>query len=47
MIFGYFVFTYYIATVFVEKGIVNPKTGEAYNIEEIVSITQAILMGMG
>ena len=47
MIFGYFVFSYYLATVFVEKGVINPTTKKPYQIEEIVSITQAILMGMG
>jgi hypothetical protein len=39
LIFGFFVFTFYIATIFVEKGVVNPNTGEGYNISEIVSIT--------
>ena len=39
LIFGFFVFTFYIATVFVEKGVKNPNTGEGYKIDEIVSIT--------
>lgn len=39
LIFGFFVFTFYIATVFVEKGVINPNTGKGYNITEIVSIT--------
>jgi hypothetical protein len=39
LIFGFFVFTFYIATVFVEKGVKNPNTGERYKINEIVSIT--------
>jgi hypothetical protein len=39
LIFGFFVFTFYIATVFVEKDIKNPNTDETYKINEIVSIT--------
>ena len=39
MIFGFFVFTFYIATVFVDKGVKNPISGNPYNIVEIVSIT--------
>ena len=46
LIFGFFVFTFYIATVFVEKGVINPNTGKGYNITEIVSITQAMIMSM-
>ncbi len=46
LIFGFFVFTFYIATVFVEKGLKNPNTGENYKINEIVSITQAMIMAM-
>ena len=46
MIFGFFVFSFYIATVFVEKGVVNPNTGNGYQIDEIVAITQAMIMSM-
>jgi hypothetical protein len=46
LIFGFFVFTFYIATIFVEKGVINPNTGKGYNINEIVSITQAMMMSM-
>ena len=46
MIFGFFVFSFYIATVFVEKGVVNPNTGNGYKVDEIVAITQAMIMAM-
>jgi hypothetical protein len=45
-IFGYFVYSYYIASIFVEKKIKNPSTDKAYTIEEIVSITQALIISM-
>lgn len=38
-IFGFFVYSYYIATIFVEKEIHNPRTDMPYAIDEIVSIT--------
>lgn len=46
LIFGFFVFTFFVATVFVEKGVINPNTGKGYVIEEIVSITQAMIIAM-
>jgi hypothetical protein len=46
MVFGFFVFTLYIATVFVQKDTINPNTGNTYKINEIVSVTQAMIMAM-
>lgn len=44
--FGYLVFSYYIATIFMEKEISNPQTGEPYKVDEIVSVTQALIISM-
>jgi ABC-type multidrug transport system fused ATPase/permease subunit len=46
LIFGFFVFTFFVATIFVEKEVLNPVTDKPYNIEEIVSITQGMIMAM-
>lgn len=45
-IFGFFVYSYYIATLFVEHEINNPSTDKPYMIDEIVSITQALIISM-
>jgi hypothetical protein len=44
LIFGFFLYAFYFATVFVEKGVVNPKTGAPYTIQEIISVNQAMIM---
>jgi hypothetical protein len=46
LIFGFFVFTFWIATVFVEKKYLNPNTNKPYNIAEIVTITQSMITSM-
>jgi len=45
-IFGFFVYCYYIATIFVEKKITNPSSDKMYNVEDIVAITQALIISM-
>ena len=44
--FGYFVYSFYISSIFVEKRIKNPSTGKAYEIEDIVCILLAIVMAI-
>mmetsp|Transcript_20905 Transcript_20905/g.32381 ORF Transcript_20905/g.32381 Transcript_20905/m.32381 type:complete len:90 (+) Transcript_20905:932-1201(+) len=44
--FGFFVFTFFIATVFVAKGVENPSTHEPYTIVEIVASQQALIMAL-
>jgi hypothetical protein len=39
LIFGFFVYSFYIATVFVEKGVMNPITDKPYTVSEIVAVT--------
>jgi ATP-binding cassette, subfamily B (MDR/TAP), member 1 len=46
LIFGFFLYAFYIATVFVEKGLINPNTAEPYTISEIVAVNQAMIMSM-
>ena len=46
IIFGFFVYAFSIGSFFVQKEIKNPKTGEAYNIAELMSVTYALLFGM-
>lgn len=45
-IFGFFVYSYYIASIFIEDRVQNPRTGKPYRIEEIVSVTQALIVSM-
>lgn len=45
-IFGFFIYSYYIATVFMENYVHNPRTDEPYKVDEIVSITQALIISM-
>jgi hypothetical protein len=44
--FGFFVYSYYIATIFIEKEILNPQTDKPYQVDEIVSVTQALIISM-
>jgi hypothetical protein len=44
--FGFFVYTNYLAIVLVEKKMDNPNTGEPYKIQEIVSVTQSMIMAV-
>jgi len=46
LIFGFFLYAFYIATIFVEKGVINPNTDKAYTISEIVAVNQALIMSM-
>ena len=46
LIFGFFLYAFYIATIFVEKGLINPQSGEVYTIQEIVAVNQAMIMAM-
>ena len=46
LIFGFFLYSFYIATLFVEEGVLNPNTDEPYKIEEIVAVSQAMIMSM-
>lgn len=45
-IFGFFVYSYYIASIFIEEQIQNPRTEKPYSIEEVVSVTQALIVSM-
>ena len=44
--FGFFVYTFWMATVLVQNKVENPNTGEPYNITEIVAITQSMIMAI-
>ena len=46
MIFGFFLYSYYIATVFVQKQVLNPQTQTPYTVSEIVAVSQAMIMSM-
>jgi hypothetical protein len=39
VIFGFFVYCYYLATILIQNKIQNPNTGNPYNITDIVTIT--------
>lgn len=43
---GFFVYCFYISSIFVEKRIKNPTTGKAYEIEDIVAIMMSIIMAI-
>ena len=44
--FGFFCYSYYIGSVLIERGVVEPGTGKKVDINMIVSASQATLMGM-
>jgi len=44
--FGFFLYTFWVAFIFVQNKKINPKTGNEYKIDEIIAINQGILMGM-
>jgi len=46
LMFGFFVYTFYVATLLVENKVDNPNTGEPYTIVEIVAITQSMIMAI-
>lgn len=46
LIFGFFLYSYYIATVFVEKQVINPNTDTPYQVGDIVAVSQAMIMSM-
>ena len=39
LIFGFFAFSYYLASILLEKGALNPITGETYKVQEIIAVT--------
>lgn len=45
-IFAFFVYCYYIASLFVENEVNNPRSDNSYLIEEIVAVTQALIIAM-
>ena len=42
-IFGFFCYNFYMATVFIQNGVVNPTTGELYSIVEIIAVPQSLI----
>lgn len=45
-IFAFFIYCYYMATLFVENEVNNPSSNAAYVIEEIVAVTQSLIISM-
>ena len=39
LIFGFFAFSYYLASVLLENEAINPVSGESYKVGEIIAIT--------
>lgn len=39
VIFGFFVYCYYLATILIQNRIINTNTGNPFNITDIVTIT--------
>ena len=46
LMFGFFVYSFYVAGILVENQVENPNTGEPYTIVEIVAITQSMIMAI-
>jgi len=46
MMFVYYLYTYAIASVLINRNVHNPSTGKPYSIAEIVAVTQASQMSM-
>jgi hypothetical protein len=38
LIYGFFCFNFYMATIFIQNGSINPTTGEQYSIVEIITV---------
>lgn len=43
-IFGFFLYSFYVATYFMQRKVVNPITNEAYAVEEIVAVNIAMII---
>lgn len=46
LVFGFFLYAFFVGSIFIEQNVLNPNTGKLYTIQEIVSVGQAILMAM-
>jgi len=45
-IFGFFAYSYYASTKFVENRVLNPSTGKPYVVDEVVAVTQAMIISL-
>lgn len=47
LIFGYYVYSFYIGTIYIEKGMPNPcKGGSTYTVADLLSALIALMTGM-
>jgi len=46
LIFGFFLYAFYIATHFVENGVINPQSDKPYTAAEVLAVTQCLIIGM-
>ena len=42
--FGFFLYSYYVGSILIENGDINPATGEVYSVVEIIYVSQATMM---
>ncbi len=45
-IFGFYIYAFGIATVYIEKGYINPANGKPYTTGDLLSVLVAVLTGM-
>ena len=46
VVFGFYVYSFWIATVYIEKGIKNPYTDEAYSVNDLLCILMSMMTGL-
>jgi len=45
-IFGFYCFSFWIATVYIDQKMVNPNTGSLYTVGDLLSVLVSLMTGM-